>query len=65
MNKMSQKTLKMIYASVLVAIIIVLAFTPLGYIRTAGLEITLIVIPVAVGAIVLGEKYGALLGFVF
>lgn len=41
------------------------AFTPIGYIKTAGLEITLIVIPVAVGAVTLGPAAGAILGGVF
>lgn len=30
--------------ALLVAIILIMAFTPIGYIRTAGLEITLIVV---------------------
>lgn len=49
----------------LIALILLLAFTPLGYIKTLGLEITLIVVPVAVGAVVLGPTAGALLGFIF
>ena len=40
-------------------------FYPIGYIKTAGLEITLIVIPVAVGAVTLGPAAGAILGGVF
>ena len=42
-----------------------MAFTPLGYIRTFGLEITLIVVPVTVGAVTLGPPAGAALGAVF
>ena len=42
-----------------------MAFTPIGYIKTAGLEITLIVVPVAVGAVTLGPTAGAILGGVF
>ena len=49
----------------LTAIVLILAFTPLGYIRTGGLEITLIVIPVAVGAVILGPVGGMILGAVF
>ena len=37
------------------AIIILMAFTPLGYIRTGGLSITLIVVPVAAGAVLLSS----------
>ena len=49
----------------LTAIIVILAFTPLGYLKTAGVEITFMTIPVAIGAIVLGPKSGAFLGGVF
>lgn len=48
-----------------VAIILLMAFTPIGYIKTAGLEITLIVVPVAVGAVTLGPTAGAILGGAF
>ena len=52
--------------AVLVAIILLMAFTPLGYMPTPwGIQITLIVIPVAVGSIILGPKAGAFLGLVF
>lgn len=49
----------------LTAIIILMAYTPLGYLKTAGVEITFIVVPVAVGAVMLGAKAGAFLGLVF
>lgn len=51
--------------ALLTAIIVLLAFTPIGYIRTLGLEITLIVVPVTVGAVTLGPLAGAILGTVF
>lgn len=59
------KTSKMVQLALLTAIILLMAFTPIGYIRTPGLEITLIVVPVAVGAIILGPMSGAILGGVF
>ncbi len=59
------KVLTMTELSLLTAIIFVMAFTPLGYLRTGGVEITFIVVPVAVGAVLLGVKAGAFLGFVF
>lgn len=65
---MTQKkfsTKYLVEMALLVAIILIMAFTPIGYIRTAGLEITLIVIPVAVGAVTLGPAAGAILGGVF
>lgn len=55
----------MVQIAMLTAIVLILAFTPLGYIRTGGLEITLIVIPVAVGAVILGPVGGMILGAVF
>lgn len=61
----NQRTLKVVQLGLFTAIILLMAFTPLGYIKTAGLEITLLVVPVAVGAIVLGPTAGAILGGVF
>lgn len=59
------KTLWLAETAMFAAIIVVMAFTPLGYLRTAGLEITFIMIPVVVGAIVAGPSAGAILGGVF
>lgn len=36
------------------AILIVMSFTPLGYFRTLGLSISLMMIPVAIGAMIIG-----------
>lgn len=58
-------TLYLVQMALLVAVIILMAFTPLGYIRTGVLAITLLVVPVAVGAILLGPAGGAILGGVF
>ncbi len=61
-----EKLRKMILAAIFIAIIILLAFTPmLGYIKIGPLSITTIGIPVVIGAIILGPYYGMLLGFVF
>lgn len=49
----------------LTAIIVIMTFTPLGYFKTAGVEITFMTIPVAIGAIILGPKAGAFLGGIF
>lgn len=59
------KTLRLTQIGLIVAIIVVMAFTPLGYFRTAGLEITLLMIPVTVGAIILGANAGAIFGLTF
>lgn len=50
---------------VLTALLAILALTPLGYLKTGGLSITFNMIPVAIAAIVLGWKGGAILGGVF
>ena len=52
-------TLYMVELAMMIAIILLMSFTPLGYLRTPGLSITLLTIPVAVGAIILGPKGGA------
>ena len=61
----NKKTLEMVQMAVLMAIILIMAFTPLGYLRTAGLEISLITIPVVIGAMSVGPVCGAVLGLVF
>lgn len=60
------RTLKMVQLALFTAIILLLAFTPIGYIKLpSGLSITLIGIPVIIGAITLGPSAGAILGVVF
>ena len=49
----------------LTGILLVMAFTPLGYFHTLGVDISLMMIPVAIGAMLMGPKAGAWLGFVF
>lgn len=61
----NNRTIRMVQLALFTAIIILMTFTPIGYIKTPGLEITLIVVPVTVGAIVMGPMAGAILGGVF
>lgn len=66
MAKATEKTRRLTQLALLVAIMLVLAFTPLGYLKLGpAIEITFMVIPVAVGAILLGPASGAFLGGVF
>ena len=51
--------------AILEGIIILMSFTPLGFLKIGGLEITLLTIPVAVAAITLGVKGGLIAGFTF
>ena len=61
----SAKTLYLTQLAVLVVILLLLELTGLGFIRTPGLEFTIMTVPVIVGAIVLGPGAGAILGTVF
>ena len=49
----------------LTALLLVLYFTPLGYLNIGPLAMTMNMIPVAIGAIALGVPGGAILGGVF
>lgn len=59
------RTSFMVKLGLMVAIIVVMAFSPLGYLRTPGLTITFLTVPVAVGAIILGSAAGAVCGTAF
>ena len=65
MKSTNSRTLKMVQLALFIAVIILMAFTPIGYIKTPGVEITLLIVPVTVGAIVLGPTAGAILGGAF
>jgi len=49
----------------LIAIIFILSFTPLGFIPLPIVNATTIHIPVILGALIMGPKYGAVLGATF
>ena len=51
--------------AILVAIIFLLAFTPLGYLTIGPIAATTIQMPVIVGAVMMGPAAGAVLGFFF
>lgn len=52
-------------SAVFIAIIAVMSFTPIGYLKFGLIEITLIAIPVAFGGALLGKWGGLLLGTAF
>ena len=58
-------TKKMVQLAVLVAIIVIMAYTPLGFLMVGPVSITFMMIPVAVAAIVVGPTGGAIAGGVF
>lgn len=66
MNQRStSKTGYLVRLAVLIAIILLLEITNLGYLHISVLEMTIMQLPVLVGAIVLGPTAGAILGGVF
>lgn len=64
MNK-KMNTRKLVLCALLMALILLLTMTPLGYITIPPVSITTIHVPVMVGAALLGPAYGAFLGLVF
>ena len=56
---------ELVLTALFTAVIIIMAFTPLGYIPLVVINATIIHIPVILGALFLGPKKGAFLGFVF
>lgn len=61
----TKRILRLTQLSVLVALLLVFGFTSIGYIKIGVIEMTLNVIPVAIGAIVLGPTAGAICGAIF
>lgn len=54
-----------VFASVIFAIILILNFTTWGYPKFGLIELTIVHIPVLVGAIMLGKNYGLFFGTVY
>lgn len=59
------KTAELVLTALFAAIIIIMAFTPLGYIPLVVINATIIHIPVILGALFCGPKKGGFLGFIF
>lgn len=59
------KISRMAQLALLLAILLIMAFTPLGYLNIGPLSVTFLVIPVVVGAVVLGCRAGLVLGLAF
>ena len=60
-----EKSRKMALLGMFAAIIFILTFTPIGFIQLPFINATIIHIPVIIGSILLGVKFGAALGFLF
>lgn len=64
-NRMSSTTRTLTQLALLTAVILVMAYTPLGYLRVGPLTMSLLTVPVAIGAMLVGPVGGAWLGLIF
>ena len=64
-QKSKSKNKAIALLGILTGLIILMAFTPVGYLRVAAVSISFLMIPVAIGAIAKGPWAGAVLGTVF
>ena len=62
---MKQKTFTLTVTGLLIALLIVMTFTGIGYIPIGPFKLTFMTLPVAVGAVVCGPYVGLVLGAVF
>ena len=65
MKNNTSGTVKLVTIGLLTAILLLMAYTPLGYLNIGPLAITFNMIPVAIAAITLGPAGGAAVGAVF
>ena len=63
--KQKTKVFALTLTAAFLAIIIIMSFTPIGYLKVGLVEITFLVLPVALGAITVGTGTGAFLGLAF
>lgn len=64
-TKNKENIYKLTLTAVLTALIFVMAFTPLGYLKIGVVSITFLSIPVIIGAVIGGPSVGAILGAMF
>ena len=65
MKKLNPKVLKITQAGILIAIMLIMDITKIGYLKFGLIEITIMMIPVVIGAIMCGPAIGGLLGGIF
>ena len=63
--KTTKKTRELVLLALLTAIELILAFTPLGYLRVGIIEITFMTVPIAIAAMMIGPYASLFLGCVF
>ncbi len=64
-NMKNKKIFKMAFLAMMSAVLVIMMFTPLGYIPLGVLRITTMHIPVLITAMVLGKKEGMMMGALF
>lgn len=65
MSNISTRSIRFTTLSLLIALLFILTFTPLGFIAIPPVSITILHIPVIIGSILLGPLYGGILGLTF
>lgn len=65
MSKNKQKIQRLTLAAFFIAIEVVMAYTPIGYIPVGALSITTMHLPVILAGVLIGPGFGGLMGFVF
>ena len=65
MSKNKQKIQRLTLAAFFIAIEVVMAYTPIGYIPVGALSITTMHLPVILAGVLCGPAFGAAMGFVF
>lgn len=65
MSNVSPRNIRFATLSLLVSLLLILGFTPLGFISIPPVSITTMHIPVIIGSIILGPIYGGITGLVF
>ncbi len=64
-RKKQDKVRDQVILALFTAIVLLLAFTPIGLIDLPIIKATILHVPVIIGSVILGPKKGAFLGFVF
>lgn len=60
-----EKLYMLVLTTLFAAVILLLAFTPLGLINLPFIKATVLHVPVIIGSVILGPRRGAILGFIF
>lgn len=65
MRNTNTKTYKLVVTALLSALVIVMAFTPLGFLKVGAVEISFLMLPVAIGAVTCGFGPAVFLALLF